>query len=259
MSMSYRPGPATNKAARLLPPRRLLFATSYAFLLACLFVPAARAQTLQQDSPSIKPQLIVVGFMGGHVKGGNLIHKEAQLASELQKEHPLSVDAAVFANHDAQAALQFVLHRLDRNHEGRLNADEKNTARIVIYGHSWGASETVAFARQLNTLGIPVLLTIQVDSVQKLNEDDTDIPPNVREAINFYQAEGLLHGRSLIAAMDPKQTTILGNFESSYKNNPVVCASYPWLARVFMKQHIEIENDPSVWGKIATLIQAKLN
>jgi hypothetical protein len=103
-----------------------------------------------------------------------------------------------------------------------------------------------------------VLLTIQVDSVRKPNEDDEDIPPNVREAINFYQTEGLLHGRSLIEAMDPKQTIILGNYESSYKRNPVSCAKYPWFARTFMKPHIEIENDPSVWGKIAALIRAKL-
>ena len=82
---------------------------------------------------------------------------------------------------------------------------------------------------------------------------------NVREAINFYQIEGLLHGRPQIEAMDPKRTTILGNFVSSYKSNPVSCTNYPWIARVFMKSHIEIENDPSVWGKIASLIQAKLN
>jgi hypothetical protein len=104
-----------------------------------------------------------------------------------------------------------------------------------------------------------VLLTIQVDSVQKRYENDIHIPPNVREAINFYQVEGFLHGRPQIQAMDPKRTTILGNYESSYKNSPVSCADYPWMARVFMKSHIEIENDPSVWGKIAALIQAKLD
>jgi len=197
--------------------------------------------------------------MGGRVKGDNLIHREAQLAKDLQESHPLGLYAAVFANHDAQDALKTVLHLLDRNQDGSLSADEKNSARIVIYGHSWGASETIAFARQLNALGIPVLLTIQVDSVQKPNEDDTDIPPNVREAINFYQIEGFLHGRPQIEAMDPQKTTILGNFESSYKNNPVLCTNYPWMARVFMKSHIEIENDPTVWGKIAALIQAKLD
>jgi hypothetical protein len=97
-----------------------------------------------------------------------------------------------------------------------------------------------------------------VDSVQKLNQNDARIPPNVREAVNFYQSEGLLHGRPRIEAVDPERTTILGNFESAYKDDPVSCAGYPWFARVFMKPHIEIENDPRVWDKIEALIQTKL-
>jgi pimeloyl-ACP methyl ester carboxylesterase len=209
------------------------------------------------DVSPVVPRLIVIGFMGGRVKGGNLVHREALLAKELQEGYPHRVYASVFANHDAQSAMKMVLHLLDENLDGRLSAEEKSAARIVIYGHSWGASETVAFAARLNALNIPVLLTVQVDSVRKPHEDDEDIPPNVREAINFYQTEGLLHGRSLIEAIDPKRTTILGNYESSYKRNPVACTKYPWLARVFMKPHIEIENDPSVWGKIAALIRTK--
>jgi hypothetical protein len=209
-------------------------------------------------SPEPLPQLVVVGFMGGRVKGDNFVHREALLARELREGFPGRVSAAVFANHDAQNALKTVLHQLDTDRDGHLSANEKSTARIVIYGHSWGASETVAFARRLNELNIPVLLTIQVDSVQKPNENDGDIPPNVREAVNFYQVEGLLHGRSLIEAMDPKQTTILGNYESSYKKTPISCANYPWFARTFMRPHIEIENDPSVWEKIAALIRTKV-
>ena len=219
--------------------------------------PAGAAST-GNISPELPPRLIVIGFMGGRVKGSNLVHKEASLAKELQEGYPVRVHAEVFANHDAQSALNVVLRLLDENGDGHLSADEKRAARIVIYGHSWGASETVAFARRLNTLTIPVLLTIQVDSVRKPTENDEDIPPNVVQAINFYQTEGLLHGRSLIEAMDPKRTTILGNYESSYKSSPISCARYPWFARTFMKPHIEIENDPSVWGKIAALIRAEV-
>jgi hypothetical protein len=168
------------------------------------------------------------------------------------------VFAAAFANRDGQMALSKVLQLLDENRDGHLSANERDAARIIIFGHSWGASETVTLAEKLNELSIPVLLTIQVDSVQKPNQQDGHIPPNVREAINFYQSEGLLHGRNLIEAMDPKQTTILGNYESTYRRNPVSCAGYPWFARTFMKPHIEIENDPSVWGKIEALIQTKV-
>jgi hypothetical protein len=196
--------------------------------------------------------------MGGNVRADNLVHREASMATDLQKRYPQALHAAVFANRDGDAALASVLAMLDKDNNGCLTAKERNAARIVIYGHSWGASETVTLARRLNHLNIPVLLTIQVDSVQKRNQHDGRIPPNVHEAVNFYQSEGLLRGRPLIAAVDPARTTILGNFEFDYKENPVSCAGFPWFARAFMKEHIEIENDPRVWNRIEALIQTKL-
>jgi hypothetical protein len=209
---------------------------------------------------TLKPtrKLIVIGFMGGKVHASNLVHREAQLINLLQQDYPLSMHAAIFANRDGDAALKTVLQLLDKNEDGRLSDDEKGAARIVIFGHSWGASETVTLADRLNKLRIPVLLTIQVDSVQKQSQNDAEIPPNVQEAVNFYQSEGLLRGRSVIVAADPEKTKILGNHESSYRGNSVSCAGFPWYARAFMKRHIQIENDPEVWGKIEEMILAKV-
>lgn len=195
--------------------------------------------------------------MGGRVRGGNLVHKEALLARDLNRQYPNAVHALTFANHDEPDALRAVLRLLDAGKDRGLSLDDKNAARIIIYGHSWGASETVNFARVLARLDIPVLLTIQVDSIQKSGEDDGTIPPNVREAINFYQTEGLLHGRRSIQARDPRRTAILGNYEYSYRNNPVSCAGFSWYARAFMRPHIEIENDSAVWDRIEALIVAR--
>ena len=221
-------------------------------------VATAAAPAVGQIHSEAAKRLIVIGFMGGRVSAGNLVHKEALVAQALQKRYPKEVQAAVFANHDAPNALKLVLKLLDEDGDGKLSAGEKSAARIVIYGHSWGASETVALAKRLNDLGIPVLLTVQVDSVEKPSENDGMIPPNVHEAVNFYETEGLLHGRPLIAAMDPAKTTILGNYESSYKTAPVALDGYPWFARTFMKEHIEIENDAAVWDKIEALIGAQV-
>lgn len=218
----------------------------------------AGVPNLDAASARASGKLIVIGFMGGNVRANNLVHREALMARDLQQHNPLTLHAAMFANRDGHAALETVLGLLDKDKDGCLSAAEKSAARIVIYGHSWGASETITLARRLNELNIPVLLTIQVDSVEKLDEQDGRIPPNVRQAINFYQTDGLLHGRSHIEAVDPRQTAILGNFESGYKENPVSCAGYPWFARTFMKPHIEIENDPRVWDRIEALIQSKL-
>ncbi|HTW62320.1 MAG TPA: hypothetical protein VMD55_10975 [Terracidiphilus sp.] len=201
--------------------------------------------------------LIVIGFMGGHVRAGNLVHREALLCRDLDRRYPVAVQAMTFANRDEAAALHSVLHLLDTNGDGRLSSKEKNAARIVLFGHSWGASEAVNLAWDLDRRGIPVLLTIQVDSVHKHGENDGRIPANVREAINFYQTDGMLHGRSSIQAIDPAHTKILGSYESTYKTTPVSCAGFPWFARAFMKPHIEIENDAAVWDRIDALIVAR--
>ena len=219
---------------------------------------AAEAAAASSDKHGATQKLIVIGFMGGSVSATNKVHREAALIESLRQREPLAIRAALFANRDGNQALQTVLKFLGADRQGKLTEEAKQSARIVIFGHSWGASETVHLAGRLNRLGIPVLLTIQVDSVRKQSQNDRQIPPNVREAVNFYQTEGLLRGRPLIVAEDPAKTKILGNHESSYRENPVSVAGYPWYARAFMHRHIQIENDPAVWNQIESMILAKV-
>ncbi|HEY4949910.1 MAG TPA: hypothetical protein VIH88_06220 [Candidatus Acidoferrales bacterium] len=203
-------------------------------------------------------QTIVIGFVGGFVRHDDPVHSGVQLAARLREDYPSGVYVNTFENHQGEQAHREVLRLLDTDHDGALSADEKHNARVVIYGHSWGGSETVALANQLNRDGIPVLLTIQVDSVAKPGEDDSVIPANVEQAINFYQSDGLLHGRPAIRAADPPRTRILGNFRQDYAAKPIRCDAYPWWDRIFMKSHIEIECDPRVWKQVESLIRTKL-
>jgi hypothetical protein len=204
------------------------------------------------------PELLVVGFVGGFVHHDNQAHQEVQLAAHLRKDYPSRMDVRMFANHLGGHAYREILEILDTDHDGTLSGAEKRQARIVMFGHSWGASETVEIARRLERDGVPVLLTIQVDSVSKPGEDDRSIPANVAQAVNFYQPHGLIHGKAEIHAADASRTQILGNFRYDYSINPVSCAGYPWYARVFMKPHIEIESDPAVWSQVEALIRSKL-
>ena len=197
--------------------------------------------------------------MGGRIKADNMVHQEAVIAQDLQRRNPAGVTVMTFANHDGMLALNAVLSFVDRNHDHVLSADEKRAARVIIYGHSWGASETINLARTLDRMAVPVLLTIQVDSVQKLGENDHLIPSNVREAMNFYQSEGMLSDRTAIRASDPRSTVILGNQQLSYRASPVNCDGFPWFARTFMKPHIEIENDPQVWRRVEAMIQQEVD
>src|SRR2546430_17003139 len=68
--------------------------------------------------------------------------------------------------------------------------------------------------RSLEKQRIPVLLTVQVDSVSRWWRNDSVIPANVEKAVNFYQSAGLLKGRKEIRAADAAHTQILGNNRS---------------------------------------------
>jgi len=203
--------------------------------------------------------VIVIGFVGGFVRHDDVRHTEVGFAGLLRERYPSVVRAEVFSNHDGKNALRRVVQLLDTNRDGVLTAGEKEQANIIIYGHSWGGSQAVTLARQLGRLGIPVLLTIQVDSVHKPGHDDAVIPPNVRNATNFYQTRGLIHGRSSIRVADRSRTNIMGNFQMTYQDRHINCDNYPWIARHLNKPHHEIENDPLLWEQIASMIDSELS
>jgi hypothetical protein len=235
-------------------PRVLCFLLSAA--VACA---EANSPVLITAAPaSSEAPIIVIGFVGGFVSHQNSVHSTVQLVTHLRKQYPAGVYIEAFENRHRDKAYQEILRRLDRNNDGTLSAGEKLSARIVIFGHSWGASETVMLARKLEQDGIPVLLTIQVDSVSKIGQNDTVIPPNVSQAVNFYQPDGIVHGEPAIRAADPERTQIVGNFRYEYKANPIRCEGYPWFDRVVVKAHTEIECDPKVWNQVESLIYSKL-
>ncbi len=192
------------------------------------------------------------------MKHDDTVHSSVQVAAHLRQDYPSGVSVKVFENHHREEAHAEIVRFLDADHNRSLSAEEKKNARVILYGHSWGASEVVTLARELEREGIPILLTVQVDSVCKPGENDTVIPANVSEAANFYQLDGFLHGEPKIRAADPARTHIIGNFRFDYKTNPIDCKEYPWYDRVFMKSHTQIECDPRVWTQVESLIHSKI-
>jgi hypothetical protein len=203
------------------------------------------------------PSSIVIGFVGGFVRHDNLHHGPVFLAQRIQRSLPKDTYVQVFENRHRRSAYTTILRLLDRDHDGTLSETEKAQARIVLFGQSWGASAVVMLARELNRAGIPVLLTVQVDSVAKLWQNDSVIPANVLAAANFYQPHGLLHGRPEITAADPSKTQILGNYLFDYRKTPAACGT-SWADRFFTPSHMQSECDPHLWGQVEDMVQQRI-
>jgi pimeloyl-ACP methyl ester carboxylesterase len=206
-------------------------------------------------APSIP--FILVGFVGGFVRHDNPNQGPVQFAQSARRILPKNSYVQVFENRHRKAAYKAIVRLLDRDHDGSLSGDEKARAHIVLFGHSWGGSAVVLLARDLDRAGIPVLLTVQVDSVRKPWQHDDLIPANVAAAINFYQPHGIIHGRSLIRAADESKTQILGNYRFDYQQAPVKCDGTSWFDRAFMGQHMQSECDPHIWQQVENLVHER--
>ena len=217
--------------------------------------PSLRENPLSVAAPS--HNAIIIGFVGGFVSSKDTRHPEVEFAAYLRDRYP-TVHVEVFSNHHGRKALHQLVDFLDTDHNGVLSSLEKEQATVILYGHSWGATETVEFARELDRRGIPVALTIQVDTIGKPGHTKSAISPNVATAINFYQSGGPLHGQPEIVATDSQRTKILGNFHMTYEGRPINCDNYSWYSRTINKPHHEIENDFRVWDQIASLIDSTL-
>jgi hypothetical protein len=207
-------------------------------------------------SPS--PSYIFVGFVGGFVRHTNPRHGPVFLAERIRKAGPANAYVQVFENRHRRAAYQSIVRLIDKDHNGRLSPDEKSAARIILFGQSWGASAAVILARELRRDDIPVLLTVQVDSVAKPWQHDGIIPDNVVEAVNFYQPHGLLHGRHEIRAADDSKTQILGNYRFDYRQSPVSCEGMSWFDRKITPDHMQSECDPHLWNQVELLVRQQL-
>lgn len=235
---------------RFLSLALLLFIPTVPFLM------AGEGAVTSGSIPS--PSSIVIGFTGGFVRHDNLHQGPVQLAAHLRQSFTKDTYIQVFENRRRKQAFRTIVHLLDTDHDGSLSTQEKGRAHVILFGHSWGASAAVLLARELDRAGIPVVLTVQVDSVAKLWQHDGLIPANVEAAVNFYQPHGLIHGRSEIQAEDSFKTQIIGNYRFDYRLNPVRCEGLSWFDRAFMHNHMESVCDPQLWNEVETLVRSRL-
>lgn len=192
---------------------------------------------------SLQAQTLIIGILGGWQKYDAPHRAVRKLALHLRDQNHAGVVIETFENHRRGAALA-------RVKEWR--AGSENNRRVIIYGQSFGGAAAVYLDRDLAALGIPVALSVHIDSV---GTNDRVIPANVAAAANFFEREAwLIHGQPKIVAQDPLRTKILGNFEFHYRGKQIDESQERWTDRAFFGTHLKMEDDPAVWAAVEKLI-----
>ena len=222
--------------------------------LALFAVASCRGQSVSDFTtrlPLAPGNTLVIGFLGGWERWNDSHRGVRKLALQLRREG--GVYAETISNHRQEVALDLIRAAFDWNRNGRLDPEERAGARIILYGQSMGGAAVVKVARRLQTLEIPVLLTVQVDSVGR---SDGVIPSNVIAAANLFQHDDPpIMGRESIRAADPSRTRILGNFQYRYWFKKVDTSDATWARKTLGGAHARMELDPEVWTHVEQLIR----
>ncbi len=241
-------------------PVAVAAALTLAGLLADATCVTARGQqysALTTPTPLGPQQTLVIGFLGGRDSWNDDRRSVRKLALKLRATELPGVYVETFENTKRDLALRFVRQAFDRNRDGSLDEAERSSVRLLIYGQSFGGAAAIKFARQLDELGVPVLLTVQIDSV---GLGDGVIPANVRRAANLFQRNGwIIRGEQPIRASDPARTEILGNFRFDYSHDQIDISHVSFWKKVLRHDHTRMEHDPAVWSQVEQLLLSELH
>jgi hypothetical protein len=226
--------------------------------VAAAAAPGGRFQRSDWSAPVPLPRgsILVVGFLGGWERWDDDRRGVRRLALRLRGSGTPGLHVETAGNHDRRLVRRIVIESLDRNRDRRIDPEEASAVALIFYGQSFGGAAAVYLARDLGRQGIPVRLTVQVDSVGRR---DHIIPANVARALNLYQRDpGPIRGEPAIRPADPARTSILGNIPFTYLFRQVDMSDYPWIARRIPISHWKMDNDPAVWAMVEAAILAEI-
>jgi hypothetical protein len=222
----------------------------------CAYLTTQQHFHLSTPTPLSDDQTLIIGFLGGRQLWDDDSRGVRQLAVKLDEMSLANAEIETFQNRRRDLAMEFIHKALDRNGDDILDPQERASARLILYGQSLGGSAVVKLSEALEKIDIPVLLTVQVDSV---GFSDHLIPSNVSKAANIYQSnDWIFSGEDEIMAIDPEATSIVANIEFDYSDKEVDMTAQPWQRRLFSTPHSMMDADPEVWALVEELILDEL-
>ena len=155
-------------------------------------------------------KILVAGIVGGLDTPNNRFSGVVKIRKQLQALNNPEICAKTFSAYHWTSAYHWIAEYFPSRREERWSNEEiQSVPKIILYGHSLGGWACLSLARLLDTKGIPVELTVQIDSV---GFTDSVVPPNVKAAANFYHRATLpFLTRRNIRAENENSTQVLGN------------------------------------------------
>lgn len=203
--------------------------------------------------PVAPGETLLIGIVGGWERWDNPVRSIRRTAIDVKRQRLDGVYVETVENHKLELAEELVAKAFDFDQDGKLSRAEAARARVVVFGQSLGGRAAVRLCRTLDGWGVPVPLLIVVDAYGK---DSYLIPPNVKEAANYFQREHLvLKGAPEIRAADSAHTRILENRQIRLKGRGDVQAPDDgFLKRTVLDEHLRMEYLPELWQKIEHLL-----
>ena len=225
----------------------------------CASIRGQQYHHFSTPTPLEESQTLVLGFLGGRETWDDSSRGVRQLAVKIDSMNFPDVHIETLENRKRDLAMELIYNSFDSNQDGYLDERERSSARLIMFGHSLGGAAVVKLSHSLRDMGIPVLLTVQIDSVG-FTYDDHVIPSNVRSAANLFQLDGwLLVGEDEIVPEDPDKTKIIANLKFDYNDKEVDMSGVPWERRLLSVPHSKMDADPEVWSTVEQLILSEID
>ena len=161
---------------------KLFYSAVIAFLLSlqigCAGFRGKQYHHFETQTPLKGDQTLILGFLGGLERWDDESRGVRKLAIKIDALKLSNVHIETLENRKRDLAIRFIRNTFDHDQNGFLDDRERDSVRLILYGHSLGGAAVVETSRELKRMGVPILLTVQIDSVD-LVYDDHLIPSNV--------------------------------------------------------------------------------
>jgi len=157
-------------------------------------------------------RIIYLGYVGALEPSGNKHSGIVQIRDILHKDYA-DVCAKSFSPYAWTDGRDWLLRHFPA-HSGVLTSGElADSPKVILLGHSMGGWAMLSVARELRNRGIPIELTIQVDSV---GITDYTVPRNVKTAAIFHANDVLMFMTTKhLRLEDPASTKLIADVKVS--------------------------------------------